>query len=69
MRIFLQPSVIFLLACLSLLSTAYLKPATTAVASFAIEHGSAVMPAGPLRENSGQVRISKPDGRLQDGRP
>jgi len=66
LRIFTQPSVIFLLACIGLLSAAYFKIATTAV-TFAIEHGSAVIAPGPLGANSGSVPIRKPDGRLQDG--
>ncbi len=65
MRILLQPSVMLLLACFSFLSAVYLKPATTAIASFAIEHASAAITPGQLEENSDPVRTRKPDGRLQ----
>ena len=66
MRIFIQPSVIFLLACIGLLWAAYLKPATKA-AAFAIELGSTVTASKQLAANDGPVR--KPDGRLQDEGP
>ena len=65
MRIFIQPPVIFLLACISLLSATYLKLATK-TAAFAIEHGSAVSAPGQLEAST---RVRKPDGRLQDERP